>query len=249
MVALTPEQICLYRLQGYIILRANVHDLVKESELKIWTDEVANWPHYHAQIAKLLYGQELANILQLLSGREMQLFKAKINYKLPKGNGFHAHLDGPAYDHICKTEHVTANFAVDPADLENGCLEVVPGSHKMMVELADGGPISDDWIAKHDWVPVPLNPGDILFFGSHLAHKSGPDRTKNRRASLYATFSGKADGENLREKYYIHRRMVFQPDHEREEGKGYDDGWKTYGFAAPFSKPKVDEPANAIVTH
>jgi hypothetical protein len=32
----------------------------------------------------------------------MFLFKEKINYKEPNGNGFQAHLDAPAYDHIGK---------------------------------------------------------------------------------------------------------------------------------------------------
>jgi ectoine hydroxylase-related dioxygenase (phytanoyl-CoA dioxygenase family) len=143
----------------------------------------------------------------------MLLFKDKINYKSPKGNGFQAHLDAPAYDHISKIEHVTANFAIDAATVENGYLEVVPGSHKMSVDLADGGRIADSWVEAHEWVPVPLEPGDVLFFGSHLAHRSGPNHSDKRRASLYATFHGKADGVDLREKYYEHRRVEFPPDH------------------------------------
>jgi ectoine hydroxylase-related dioxygenase (phytanoyl-CoA dioxygenase family) len=143
----------------------------------------------------------------------MLLFKDKINYKSPKGNGFEAHLDAPAYDHISKIEHLTANFAIDAATKDNGYLEVVPGSHKTTVDLADGGRIADSWVEAHKWVPVPLEPGDVLFFGSHLAHKSGPNNSKTRRASLYATFHGKADGEDLRERYYEHRRVEFPPDH------------------------------------
>jgi ectoine hydroxylase-related dioxygenase (phytanoyl-CoA dioxygenase family) len=143
----------------------------------------------------------------------MLLFKDKINYKSPKGNGFQAHLDAPAYDHISKIEHVTANFAIDAATRSNGYLEVVPGSHKMQVDLADGGRIAESWEKSHVWVPVPLEPGDVLFFGSHLAHRSGPNESDLRRASLYATFHGKSDGVDLREKYYQHRRVEFPPDH------------------------------------
>jgi ectoine hydroxylase-related dioxygenase (phytanoyl-CoA dioxygenase family) len=143
----------------------------------------------------------------------MLLFKDKINYKSPRGNGFQAHLDAPAYDHISKTEHVTANFAIDAATAENGYLEVVPCSHTMQVDLADGGRITDSWTESHEWVPVPLEPGDILFFGSHLAHRSGPNHSDKRRASLYATFHGRDDGIDLREKYYSHRRVEFPPDH------------------------------------
>jgi hypothetical protein len=266
MITLSESQISHYRTEGYLLLRAHEHDLVAPEELKHWTDEVASWPRtkgkwmpydeinaagetqlmrtekfadYHTSFGKLLFGQGLAQILQQLAGGEMLLFKDKINYKSPKGNGFHAHLDAPAYDHICKIEHVTANFAIDAATTENGCLEVVPGSHKMDVALAEGGRISDAWVREHEWVSVPLNPGDILFFGSHLAHKSGPNDTESRRASLYATFHGKADGNDLRERYYAHRRLAFPPDHEREENKDYEEGWKTYGFAAPFSRQGI----------
>jgi 2-aminoethylphosphonate dioxygenase len=143
----------------------------------------------------------------------MLLFKDKINYKLPKGNGFQAHLDAPAYDHIGRIEHVTANVAIDAATLANGCLEVVPGSHRMEIDFAHGGRITDEWEASHEWTTVPLDVGDILIFGSHLAHRSGPNNTNDRRASLYATFYGRSEGDDLREKYYAHRRVAFPPDH------------------------------------
>ena len=135
----------------------------------------------------------------------MLLFKDKINYKMPQGNGFQPHLDAPAYDHIGRIEHLTANIAIDAATPENGCLEVVPGSHRMDVELADGGCISDAWVRDHEWVKVELDASDVLLFGSHLAHRSGPNKTDHRRASLYATFHGRSDGEDLRAKYYAPR--------------------------------------------
>lgn len=143
----------------------------------------------------------------------MLLFKDKINYKSPRGNGFQAHLDAPAYDHIGRIEHITANIAIDAATAANGCLQVVPKSHRMDVELAHGGRITDSWDAAHEWVSVPLEPGDILIFGSHLAHKSEANATEFRRASLYATFHSRSDGVDLREKYYAHRRVAFPPDH------------------------------------
>lgn len=240
MLILTLEQIATYHEQGYLILRADEHDLVDAHDLKRWTDEVASWPRgkgtwmpydevntsgekqlmrtekfadYHEGFQRLLFGEEIAKVLQQLAGYDMLLFKDKINYKSPKGNGFQAHLDAPAYDHICKIEHVTANFAIDAATVDNGLLEVVAGSHKMDVDLAHGGRIAESWIERNTWLPVPLAPGDVLLFGSHLAHRSGPNYTSSRRASLYATFSGKADGKDLREKYYAHRRIAFPPDH------------------------------------
>jgi ectoine hydroxylase-related dioxygenase (phytanoyl-CoA dioxygenase family) len=58
-----------------------------------------------------------------------------------------------------------------------------------------------------------LFPGDILFFGSHLEHRSGPNNTSKPRAMVYATYHGATDGSDLREKYYAHRRATFPPDH------------------------------------
>jgi ectoine hydroxylase-related dioxygenase (phytanoyl-CoA dioxygenase family) len=143
----------------------------------------------------------------------MILFKDKINYKQPYGNGFHAHQDAPAYNHIGRISHLTANIAIDAATPENGCLEVVPGSHRMRVELVDGGRISPAWEEAQDWVSIPMEAGDVLFFGSHLAHRSAVNRTEKSRASLYATFSGKSEGLDLREQYYKHRMEIFPPDH------------------------------------
>lgn len=162
----------------------------------------------------MLYRRHITMSDRMADGKQdMLLFKDKINYKLPNGNGFAAHLDAPAYDHIGQIEHTTANFAVDAATLANGCVEVVPGSHLMEVELSDGGQISASWEHAHDWIPVELAPGDLLVFGSHLAHRSGPNRTESSRSSVYATYHCKKDGEDLRARYYQDRRENFPPDH------------------------------------
>ena len=109
-------------------------------------------------------------------------------------------------------QHITANFAVDPATPENGCLEVVAGSHKMDVDCSKGY-ISTEWQNAHEWIKVPLDVGDVLIFGSNLAHRSAPNTTDKPRASVYATYSNKSEGTDLRQKYYEHRRIHFPPDH------------------------------------
>ncbi|KIY00005.1 uncharacterized protein Z520_04642 [Fonsecaea multimorphosa CBS 102226] len=269
-----PELVEQFHRDGFLVLRAEEHGLVKPEQLQAWTREVREWPtekgkwmpyhevntdgtrqlmrtenfvDYHPEFHALLCGEALAKILKSISGDDMLLFKDKINYKLRSGNGFAAHLDAPAYDHIGKIEHLTANFAVDEANAENGCIEVVPGSHKMDVELSHGGAISKSWEDSHEWTKVPLRSGDILLFGSHLAHRSAPNRTNSNRSSIYATYHGKSDGLDLRQRYYKHRRENFPPDHERVAGKDYSQGYKTYGFAAPFMSEKQVEQDKARV--
>lgn len=238
---LSPEQIAFFHSQGYLHVPATEHKLFSATDLHNWTDTVRSWPKvqgkwmpydeitpsgerqimrtenfvdYHDSFNSLLLGEPLLGMLEQLSGTKMDLFKDKINYKLATGNGFAAHTDAPAYDHMGKIDHLTANIAVDASNRDNGCLEVVPESHKMTdIDFVTGGHISDDWCAKHEWVSVPLAEGDILFFGSHLAHRSGPNRTGAPRSSVYATYYPLLEGAGLRQKYYADRRANFPPDH------------------------------------
>lgn len=264
---LTDDQIARFDEQGYLIIRAHEHNLISPALLQQWTSEVRNLPRekgkwmpydeitpsgerqlmrtenftpYHSGFDSLLNGPALTSLLAQLTRAEMLLFKDKINYKLPGGNGFGAHLDAPAYDHVGAIEHTTANIAVDAATPANGCVEVVPGSHRMSVTLAEGGRIADSWIAAHTWQPVELAPGDVLIFGSHLAHRSAANTTDQARAAVYATYHRRCDGTGLRETYYADRREMFPPDHERVAGRDYGVGVKRYAFAAPFTK--VDAP-------
>lgn len=269
-------------LAGYLVLKAHEHQLIQPEALQQWTREIRalprvngkwmpydeitpsgerqlmrteNFADYHSGFSSLLHGPDLRGILAQLTRDDVLLFKDKINYKLAGGNGFGAHLDAPAYDHIGQIEHTTANLAVDPATVENGCVEVIPGSHKMNVELAQGGKISGAWEAQHDWMPVKLEAADLLVFGSHLAHRSASNKTSRPRASVYATYHNLSDGTDLRARYYADRREQFPPDHgkssphqscylcrgswnisERVPGKDYDAGVKRYAFAAPFTK-------------
>lgn len=239
-ITLSPEQIADFDEQGYLVIRAREHNLIDPLQLQQWCQQVRDLPrengkwmpydeilatgerqimrtenfvNFHDGFADLLHGDELTGILAQLTRDEMLLFKDKINYKMPGGNGFGAHLDAPAYDHIGQIEHTTANLAVDAATVANGCVEVVPGSHKMDVELVEGGAISQEWEKCHAWIPCELAPADLLIFGSHLAHRSAKNETDRSRASVYATYSRKSDGIDLRSRYYLDRRENFPPDH------------------------------------
>lgn len=239
-IIISPSQKQHFDEQGFLVLRVNEHKAVDPQTLQSWTEEVSNLPRehgkwmpydeitstgerqlmrtenfapYHAGFNDLLFGDQLRGILGQVTGEEMLLFKDKINYKLPGGNGFGAHLDAPAYDHIGRIEHTTANLAVDAATVANGCVEVVPGSHRMDVKLAHGGKIDEEWEAAQTWIPVELEAGDLLVFGSHLAHRSASNKTDKARRSVYATYACASDGRDLRTQYYADRRENFPPDH------------------------------------
>ncbi|KDN53584.1 PhyH-domain-containing protein [Tilletiaria anomala UBC 951] len=259
---LSPEQITSFEQQGFLILRDFLADTSSVQTLRQWTQQVHDWPlvkgkwmpyqekisdgrmvltrtenysPFHPGFNALFRGDRLMGVLKQLSGEEMILFKEKINYKLPKAGGFDAHQDAPAYTHAGALKHLTVNIAVDKATLENGCLEVVPGSHRMNIPVGSDNCIPKDWEDANEWILVPLKPGDVLIFGSYLAHRSGPNSSSNPRAAIYATFNAVSDGGDRFAEYYINRRAEWPPMHEREEGKDYSLGALRYGFGSPMT--------------
>ena len=87
---------------------------------------------------------------------------------------------------------VAAWLALDRADEENGCLLVVPGSHRwpiLCTTAADPATSFTDVAVPVPPgtrpLPVPMEPGDVLFFNGSLVHGSNPNRTARRfRRSL-----------------------------------------------------------------
>ena len=86
-----------------------------------------------------------------------------------------------------KMRHISCWIALEPVDLENGCLHVVPGIHKEgiveHVKYDDGvhEEIPRDLAAQVTPVPVPLNTGDAVVWHAQMWHMSPPnpsDRTR-----------------------------------------------------------------------
>ncbi|MEJ5979167.1 phytanoyl-CoA dioxygenase family protein [Novosphingobium sp. PS1R-30] len=99
------------------------------------------------------------------------------------------------------TQTATCSLALDAADAENGCLKVVPGSHRkglrphrplmgdreeshiLSVELTDADPI----------VELPLQRGDITVHDEMIIHGSGGNVSPDRWRRTYITaFRSKA---------------------------------------------------------
>ena len=88
----------------------------------------------------------------------------------------------------------TAMLFLDDATIENGCLQVAPGTHKVgkwpQRSDSDGfGSLEMD-PAQFDLdrlVPLEVPAGTVAFFGAFLVHQSLPNQTAgDRRALLYS---------------------------------------------------------------
>jgi phytanoyl-CoA hydroxylase len=87
---------------------------------------------------------------------------------------------------------VAAWLALDRADEANGCLLVVPGSHRWPILCTTAADTAQSFTdvtvplpSGTRPCPVPMEPGDVLFFNGSLVHGSNPNRTASRfRRSL-----------------------------------------------------------------
>lgn len=175
---------------------------------------------YHAELGSLLRGPELVDPVSELFGAPAVLFKEKVNFKMPNGQGFQPHQDVQAGWDDYGSIHITALIAIDAATERNGCLEVAAGHHKRGLIGDMWKPLSDVQLAGVEFERYPTRPGDALFFDSYAPHKSAPNLSKSRRRILYVTYGLAADG-NSRERYFAEKRRNYPPDIEREPGREY----------------------------
>lgn len=143
------------------------------------------------------------------------LFTEKLNLKRPGIGGINPmHQDYPYWVDSAQdpTRVATAMLFLDDSTLENGCLQVVPGSHRSgqwrnRTDSDEFGANEIDVKAYADveMVPVPLKAGSMVMFGSFLVHCSEVNHSALQRRALL--FSYQPAG---------HRSMVDSMLDERE---------------------------------
>jgi hypothetical protein len=183
-------------------------------------NRIENFVPFHAGLAQTLDGERLAGAVSTLFGERAVLFKDKINFKLPGGDGFEPHQDAQAGWNEYASLFITAAVALDAASRENGCLEVAYWHHRRELVGPLWEPLTEANLAGVDFVPYPMQPGDALFFDSYLPHRSGPNRTSQRRRVLYVTYNRASEGDH-RARYYADKHASYPPDCEREPGIAY----------------------------
>ncbi len=91
----------------------------------------------------------------------------------------------------------SASIAVDAATKENGCLQVLSGSHLMgrVDHILTGDQAGADMERVHEaekrlpLVYVEMEPGDVLFFHANLLHRSDQNRSDKPRWSMICCYN------------------------------------------------------------
>jgi len=129
-------------------------------------------------------------VVELL-GPDVDCFQSQFILKNPGVIGQPWHQDS-YYFRLDRQPQVGVWVALSRATLENGCLWVLPGSHKndILEHIPDRRPAANrgylEVLSEDDSARVPclMEPGDVLFFHSFLLHMSTDNVADHRRTAM-----------------------------------------------------------------
>jgi phytanoyl-CoA hydroxylase len=149
-----------------------------------------------AAFREVMRESAMVDMVADLIGPDVKFHHCKINLKLPGSHtevGYHQDF---AYTPHTNDDVVTALLMLDDMTLDNGCLQVVPGSHRGPVHsLFEGerftGFIASDVVRglKAQQVPVTGSAGSVCLMHTRLAHGSDANRSTRPRGLYICVYS------------------------------------------------------------
>ena len=120
--------------------------------------------------------------------------------------------------------------AVDKATVENGCLQVLKGSHKLgrVNHILSGDQAGADLERveeakkRLELVHVTLDPGDTLFFHSNLLHCSAANNSNHSRWALICCYNAKSN-DPYKESHHPRYTKLIKVDDSRVLEVGRDN--------------------------
>ncbi len=160
-------------------------------------------PHLSGTARAFALSEEAADVVSALLGDDIDVFQSMLILKNLGAWGQPWHQDSLYFD-FDRQPQVGLWLAISEATLENGCLMVLPGSHRGPIRThvpdrrpgANHGYLEIEQVDESSAIPVLMQPGDLLVFHSYLLHKSVDNEGAGRRSAMVYHY-GSADTLNL----------------------------------------------------
>lgn len=160
-------------------------------------NELAESPY-----SAIVRSERIAGTMESLLGDEVYHYHHKMMIKEPKiGGAWEWHQDyGYWYKNGCLyPDMASCLISINSANKANGCLQVIPRSHKMgridHVTVGDQFQTDPERIAAamktDELVYCEMAPGDALFFHSNLLHRSDANTSDVPRLSIICCYNTK----------------------------------------------------------
>ena len=201
------------------------------TEIALWNDAGDD------PLGALARGERLVRAAEALLGGEVYHYHSKITSKRPGAGGTWVwHQDyGYWYKNGCLfPDLLTAAVPLDAMSRENGCLEVLAGSHRMgrLEHGFVGGQTGADPVRvaaaleRLERVAFEGEPGDVMLFHSNTLHTSAPNPSPRPRDLLLVAYNARANDPVLEHHHPRDVPLDVLPDGEILARAGRHDGGK-----------------------
>ena len=182
-----------------------ISNLSRDKDQPVW--QIVNIWEASPAFERLLYHPRITKALSQLTGKpDIFIWHDQIQYKPAHHGGINNwHQDAPYWPVLKPATPVTAWLALDDVDEENGCMWMVPGSHKWgnHIKYLENNPLEKFHELGNDFTPPtdaevkvvkrtvwPVKMGHVSFHHSMTWHGSGKnvsDRPRRAIALHYMT--------------------------------------------------------------
>ena len=265
----TPDQRAAYERDGFVMIRslfdteeigilrgAIEHDPQlreslydrKDSEGK--ATRMATWNHPGDSVYGLAArSQRVVDTMEDMLGGEVYHYHSKLTAKEPRvGGAWEWHQDyGYWYHNGCVYPYMASvMLALDHSTRENGCLQVLRGSHhagRVDHGVLPGEQVGADprrveqMLTQLELVYAEMSPGDGLFFHSNVMHRSDQNRSENRRWTVLFCYNAARNDPYLEHHHPRYTPLVKVPDDAvKNAGLKFANADDAY-FRKNFSNP------------
>ena len=240
----TPDQRSAYQRDGFVMvrslfdveeigilreaieldpqLRESLYDR-KDSEGK--ATRMATWNHPGDSAYGLAArSNRVVDTMEDMLGGEVYHYHSKLTAKEPRvGGAWEWHQDyGYWYHNGCVYPYMASVMvALDHSTRDNGCLQVLRGSH--LAGRVDHGVLPGEQVGADprrveqmlkqlELVYAEMAPGDGLFFHSNLMHRSDQNRSENRRWTVLFCYNAARNDPYLEHHHPRYTPLVKVPD-------------------------------------
>lgn len=244
---LTPSEVAFFREEGYLLPQAPVFSPTEFQGLAQYFEELLaamapgerpehmDVPHFaHPRLFEWLLSDAVLDLVEPLLGPDIALFSSHFICK-PSGDGRRVpwHEDSAYWGDMLKPmEVVTVWLAIDPSDRDNGCMRIIPRTHrtgrKGYSDYEDvnspephvfGREIKKEQYDASKAVDLVLQPNHASLHDGRLMHGSNKNTSSRRRC-----------GYTMR---YVPSSVRLHPDayayHQLYLARGVDRAGNRYG--------------------
>lgn len=215
--AVKSEQIRQFVDDGYLVVPKLIDD-AKVDEIRVDAERFASghypvsnlpdegrllaihFPHWVSDVAlSTVHHEGIAAVVSAVAGAHLAHWDGRIKcmqsmlFLKPSGLQGQAWHQDERFIPTRDRSLIGAWIALDDATVENGCLWVLPGSHRpgVLYQTRDHGrpdefdPTDEAYgFDASDAIPVEVQTGDVVFFNGYLLHRSLKNRSDRTRRAL-----------------------------------------------------------------